>query len=83
MVNERPVRILLECILVMTYFYRARGGHVPPRPAPRSDTGSNITHVILLFLSEMVREATEVEGDVSTHHMIARYQTANKKSTQV
>ena len=23
MVNERPVRILLECILVMTYYYRA------------------------------------------------------------
>ena len=66
----------------MTYFYRARGGHVP-RPAPRSDTGSNTTHVILLFLSEMVRKATEEEGNLASHHMIARYQTANKKSTQV
>ena len=36
MVNERPVRILLECILVMTYYYRA-GGHgllVHPFPDP-------------------------------------------------
>ena len=31
----------------------------------------------------MVRQATEEEGNKVTHHMIARYQTANKKSTQV
>ena len=31
----------------------------------------------------MAREATEEEGNKVTHHMIARYQTANKKSTQV
>ena len=31
-VNERPVHILLECILVMTYFYRTGGGQGPPAP---------------------------------------------------
>ena len=33
-VNERPVRILLECILFMTYFHRAGGGHGLLGPPP-------------------------------------------------
>ena len=38
MVNERPVRILLECILVMTYYYRMGGHGLLVRPLPRSAT---------------------------------------------
>ena len=34
-VNERPVRILLECILFVTYFYRAERGHDLFRPPPQ------------------------------------------------
>ena len=33
-VNEQAVRILLECILVITYFYRAGGVVWPPRSPP-------------------------------------------------
>ena len=54
-----------------------------PPPLPSDPILEVILHIILLFLSEMAREATEEEGNKVTHHMIARYQTANKKSTQV
>ena len=60
--------------IFMTYFYRAGEGHAPPCPQIR---------LYYVFLSEMVREAAEEKGNIVNHHMIARYQTANKKSTQV
>ena len=66
-VHERPVHILLECILVMTYLYRARPLTKPLDPLLVNCQLCNDLQFTILILENMKRNRKQI------HHVVLRH----------